>query len=93
MAPQNSENKNLVNSTNSQVHSLKAAIFHTMAYKISLEITNGTLTPLQDVRFRKSFTTSVKLKRNVVILNNFIVSMLKARRLLCAKQPRKQSWF
>ena len=44
MAPQNSEIKNLVNSTNSKVHNLKAAIFHTMAYKMSLEIKNGTFT-------------------------------------------------
>ena len=44
MAPQNSEIKNLVNATNSKVHSLNAAIFHTMAYKMSLEVKNGTLT-------------------------------------------------
>ena len=31
MAPQNSEIKKLVNSTTSKVHSLKAAIFNTMA--------------------------------------------------------------
>ena len=44
MAPQNSEIKNLVNSTNSKVHSLKAAISHTMAFKMSLQINIGTLT-------------------------------------------------
>ena len=44
MATQNSEIKKLVNSTTSKVHSLKAAIFHTMAYKMSLEINNGNVT-------------------------------------------------
>ena len=44
MAPQNSEIKKLVNSTTSKVHSLKAAIFHIMAYKRSLEINNGNVT-------------------------------------------------
>ena len=41
MATQSSEIKQLVNSTTSKVHSLKAAIFHTMAYKMSPEITKA----------------------------------------------------
>ena len=45
MAPtQQSEIKKLVQSTESKVHSLKAAIFHTMAYKMSLEINKGDIT-------------------------------------------------
>ena len=44
MAPQKSEIKQLVTSTESKVHSLKAAIFHTMAYKMSLEINKGNIT-------------------------------------------------
>ena len=45
MAPtQQSEIKKLVESTESKVHSLKAAIFHTMAYKMSLEINKGDIT-------------------------------------------------
>ena len=41
MAP-NAEVEDIITMTSSQskVHSLKAAIFHTMAYKLSLEITN-----------------------------------------------------
>ena len=42
--PQTSEIKKLVQSTESKVHSLKAAIFHTMAYKMSLEINKGDIT-------------------------------------------------
>ena len=44
MAPQKSEIKKIVKSTESKVHSLKAAIFHTMAYKMSLEINKGDIT-------------------------------------------------
>ena len=44
MAPQSSEIKQLVDSTTSIVRSLKAAIFHTMAYKKSLEINKGNVT-------------------------------------------------
>ena len=42
--PQKSEIKKIVQSTESKVHSLKAAIFHTMAYKMSLEINKGDIT-------------------------------------------------
>ena len=51
MAPQNSEIKKLGNSTTSKVPSLKAAIFHTMAYKMSLENNNGNVT----LPIRRSF--------------------------------------
>ena len=43
-APQSSEIKQLVDSTTSKVHSLKTAIFHTMVYKMSLEINKGNVT-------------------------------------------------
>ena len=44
MAPQSSEIKQLVDSTTSEVHSLKAAIFHTMAYEMSLEFNKANVT-------------------------------------------------
>ena len=44
MAPQNSKNNNLVNSTSSKLHSLKAAIFQTMANKMSQEINQNLIT-------------------------------------------------
>ena len=58
MAPQKSEIKQLVTSTESKVHSLKAAIFHTMAYKMSLEINKGNIT----LPTRRSF---LKVQYNV----------------------------
>ena len=42
--PQKSEIKKIVQSTESKLHSLKASIFHTMAYKMSLEINKGDIT-------------------------------------------------
>ena len=44
MAP-NAEVEDIITMTSSQskVHSLKAAILHTMAYKLSLEINNNTI--------------------------------------------------
>ena len=91
MAPQNSEIKNVVNSTNSKVHSLKAAIFHTMAYKMSLEINNGTVTLPTRRSFLKSLYNVCRIKKNTLIMNNTIAFMLGARKLLFAKQPRKLS--
>ena len=46
MAP-NDEVEDIITMTSSQskVHSLKAAIFHTMAYKLSLEINKNKITP------------------------------------------------
>ena len=46
MAP-NAEVEDIITMTSSQskVHSLKAAIFHTMAYKLSLEINKNKITP------------------------------------------------
>ena len=64
MAPtQQSEIKKLVQSTESKVHSLKAAIFHTMAYKMSLEINKGDIT----LPTRRSF---LKVLYNVCQIRN-----------------------
>ena len=38
----------------SKVHSLKAAIFHTMAYKLSLEINKNKITKKNSHRFSQS---------------------------------------
>ena len=54
MAP-NAEVADIMNMTSSQskAHSLKAAIFHTMAYKLSLEISNNKITPKSPITFLK----------------------------------------
>ena len=83
MAP-NAEVEDNMNMTSSQskAHSLKAAIFHTMAYKLSLEINNNKITPKSLITFlRKSSTTSHKSKRNASLLNNIQGFMLPDQKL------------
>ena len=52
MAP-NAEVEDIITmtSSHSKVHSLKAAIFHTMTYKLSLEINNNKITPKSLIAF------------------------------------------
>ena len=72
MAP-NAEIQDIITmtSSHSKVHSLKAAIFHTMAYKLSLEINNNKITPKSLIAFLMvSYIMSPKSKRNTLHLNN-----------------------
>ena len=67
MAP-NAETEDIITmtSTTSKVHSLKAAIFHTMAFKLSLEINNNKITPKSLIAFFKVLynVTQIKKKKN-----------------------------
>ena len=66
MAP-NAEVEDIITMTSNQskVHSLKAVIFHTMAYKLSLEINNKKITPKSLIAFLKILynVTQIKKKR------------------------------
>ena len=66
MAP-NAETEDIItmNSSLSKVYSLKAAIFHTMASKLSLEINNNKVTPKFLIAFLKGLyhVTQIKKKR------------------------------
>ena len=55
MAP-NAETEDIIAMTSnfSKVHSLKAAIFHTMAYKLSLENNKNKITPKTLIAFLKN---------------------------------------
>ena len=50
-------------SSHSKVHSLKAAIFHTMAYKLSLEINNNKITPKSLIAFLKVLYNVAQIKK------------------------------
>ena len=54
MAP-NAETEDIITMTSgfSKVHSLKAAIFHAIAYKLSLEINKNKITPKTLIAFLK----------------------------------------
>ena len=63
MAP-NAEVEDIITMTSSQskVHSLKAAIFHTMAYKLSLEINKNKITPKTIIAFLKNLYNIAQIK-------------------------------
>ena len=76
MAQQKYEITQLVTSTESKVHSLKAAIFHTMAHKMSLEINKGNITIPTRRSFLKVFHNVCQIKKNASVSNNITESML-----------------
>ena len=55
MTSNNADTEELVTMTSSlsKVHSLKAAIFHTMAFKLSLEVNKNQITPKSLIAFLK----------------------------------------
>ena len=55
----------------SKVHSLKAAIFHTMAFKISLEINKNKITQKSPIAFWRSCTTSPKSKKKKITFQQY----------------------
>ena len=64
MAP-NAETEDIITMTSdfSKVHSLKAAIFHTMAYKLSLEIIKNKITPETLIAFLKVLYNVAQIKK------------------------------
>ena len=71
MAPQKSEIKQLVTSTESKVHSLEAAIFHTMAYKMSLGINEGNITLHTRRSFLKVLYNVCQIKKKQIIFEQY----------------------
>ena len=67
-----------------KVHSLEAAIFHTMAYKLSLEINKNKITPKTSLLFSKFCTTSLKSrnKNHLRTILSYLCSWPKSRRNL-----------
>ena len=61
----NAEIEDIITMTSghSKVHSLRAAIFHTMAYKLSLEINNNKRTPKSLIAFLKVLYNVTQFKK------------------------------
>ena len=76
MAP-NAETQDIItmSSSTSKVHSLKAAIFHTMAFKLSLEINHNKITPKNLIAFLKVLSNVTQIKKKKSPLNNTLVSI------------------
>ena len=72
MAP-NAETEGIITMTSdfSKVHSLKAAIFHTMAYKLSLEINKNKFTPKTLIAFLKVFYKVAQIKEKKITFEQY----------------------
>ena len=72
MAP-NAETKDIITMTSdfSKVHSLKAAIFHTMAYKLSLEINKNKITPKILTAFLKVLYNVAQVKKKKITFEQY----------------------
>ena len=72
MAP-NAEVEDIITMTSSQskVHSLKAAIFHTMANKLSLEINKNKLTPKTIIAFLKVLYNVAQIKTKKITFEQY----------------------
>ena len=72
MAP-NAEIEDIMKMTSGQskAHSLKAAIFHTMAYKLSLEINNNKITPKSLIAFLKVLYNVAQIKKKRITFEKY----------------------
>ena len=72
MAP-NAETEDIITMTSdfSKVHSLKAAIFHTMAYKLSLEINKNEFTPKTHIAFLKVLYNVAQIKNKKITFEQY----------------------
>ena len=87
MAP-NAETEDIITMTSdfSKVHSLKAAIFHTKAFKLSLEINKNKITPKSLLAFLKGLCNVTQIKKKKLHLINTRAFILKAQKLRFAKR-------
>ena len=72
MAP-NAEVEDIMNmtSSHSKAHRLKAAIFHTMAYKLSLEINNNKIMPKSLIAFLKVLYNVAQIKKKHITFEQY----------------------
>ena len=72
MAP-NAGVEDIINmtSSHSKAHSLTAAIFHTMAYKLSLEMNNNKITPKSLIAFLKVLYNVAQIKKKRITIEQY----------------------
>ena len=73
LAPDNSETEDVVTvaANLSKVHSLKAAILHTMAFKLSLEINTNKITQKSLIAFLKVLYNISKIKKKKITFEQY----------------------
>ena len=72
MAP-NAETEDIINmtSSDSKVHSLNAVIFHTMSFKLSLEINKNKITPKTLIAFLKFLHKIAQIKKKRITFEQY----------------------
>ena len=72
MAP-NAETEDIITMTSdfSKVHSIKAAIFHTMAFELSLEINKSKITPKCLIAFLKVLYNVTQIKKKKITFDQY----------------------
>ena len=82
MAP-NAETEDIItmNSDFSKVHSLKAAIFHTMAFKLSFEINKNKTTPKSLIAFLKVLYNVTQIKKKKITFDQYSRSHLEGPKI------------
>ena len=78
----NAEVEDIITMTSSQskVHSLKAAIFHTMAYKLSLEINKNKITLKTIIAFLKVLYNVAQIKTKKLLSNSTLAFIWLAQK-------------
>ena len=89
MAP-NAETNDILTMTSefSKVHSLKAAIFHTMAFKLSLEIHKNKITPKCLIAFLKVLYNVTQIKKKKITFEQYSRIHLQGPKIaICETAP------
>ena len=92
MAQQNSEIKQIVTSTTSKVHSLRAAIFDTMAYKTSLEINKGNITLPTRRSFLKILYNVCQIKKKQITFEQYYRLHVEAPKIVVCETVFVLNW-
>ena len=94
MAP-NAETENIITMTSdfSKVHSLKAAIFHTMAFKLSLAINKNKVTPKSLIAFLKIFYNVTQIKKKKITYEQYSRIHLEGPKIAIGETKRCQMSF
>ena len=94
MAP-NAETEDIITMTSdfSKVHSLKAANFHTMAFKLSLEINRNKVTPKSLIAFLKVLYNVTQIKKNKITFEQYSRIHLEGPKIAICETKRCQMSF
>ena len=90
MAPR-AETEDIITMTSefSKVHSLKAAIFHTMAFRLSLEINKDKITPKSLIAFSKVLYNVTQRKKKKITFDQYSRIHLEGQKIAICETASK----